>query len=495
MNKHIRRVAIAVGVLMVALFLNLNFVQVVKGDDYRNNSANRRVILTEYASPRGQIVVDGKAVAESVATSDELKYVRKYPSGPVYAPLTGYYSLVYDKSELEKAEDQVLSGSDPRMFGSRLADILTGRSLKGGSINLTINNAAQQAAFQGLGNRRGAVVAIDPTTGAILAAASSPSYDPSTLSSHNTVAIQQSWQTLLDDKNQPLLNRALNQSYPPGSIFKVVVSAAALKNGKKPSDRIAAPDVLKLPGTASATMHNFNNERCGDGKTDTLDHALTISCNTAFGQLGIDLGQQQVEAEAELFGMNNESRTVPIPVAPSTMGEVDNDANLAQASIGQFNVQMTPLQAAMLSAAVANNGTLMTPYLVQQERAPDLSVLKTAVPEQLDSVLDSNQAGELQSMMENVVTKGTGTAAQIPGVKVGGKTGTADNGPVNANGEYVNAPHAWFTGFALDPTHPIAIAVVLENAGVTGSESAGGTAAAPLARMVMQAYLADTRGR
>jgi len=292
-----------------------------------------------------------------------------------------------------------------------------------------------------------------------------------------------------------LYEPSLGLSYPPGSIFKVVVSAAALKNGKKPSDRIAAPDVLKLPGTASATMHNFNNERCGDGKTDTLDHALTISCNTAFGQLGIDLGQQQVEAEAELFGMNNEFRTVPIPVARSTMGEVDDDASLAQASIGQFNVQMTPLQAAMLSAAVANNGTLMTPYLVQQERAPDLSVLKTAVPEQLDSVLDSNQAGELQSMMENVVTKGTGTEAQIPGVKVGGKTGTADNGPVNANGEYVNAPHAWFTGFALDPTHPIAIAVVLENAGVTGSESAGGTAAAPLARMVMQAYLADTRGR
>ena len=250
-----------------------------------------------------------------------------------------------------------------------------------------------------------------------------------------------------------------------------------------------------MPGTATATMHNFNDERCGDGKTDTLDHAFTISCNTAFGQLGIDLGQQQVEAEAELFGMNNEPRTVPLPVAPSTMGAVDNDASLAQASIGQFNVRITPLQAAMMSAAVANNGTLMKPYVVQQERAPDLSVLKTAVPEQLDSVLDSNQTGELQSMMENVVTKGTGTAAQIPGVKVGGKTGTADNGPVDANGKYVNAPHAWFTGFALDATHPIAVAVVLENGGVTGNESAGGTAAAPVAKMVMQAYLADTRGR
>ena len=323
MNKHIRRVAIAVGVLMVALFLNLNFVQVVKGDDYRNNSANRRVILTEYASPRGQIVVDGKAVAESVATTDELKYVRKYPSGPVYAPLTGYYSLVYDKSELEKAEDQVLSGSDPRMFGSRIADILTGRSLKGGSINLTINNAAQQAAFQGLGNRRGAVVALDPTTGAILAAASSPSYDPSTLSSHNTEAIQQSWQALLGDKNQPLLNRALE----PELSARLDLQGRRVGGRAQGRQEAVRPDpgagCAEVAGTATATMHNFNNERCGDGKTDTLDHALTISCNTAFGQLGIDLGQQQVEAEAELFGMNNEPRTVPIPVGPSTMGEVE----------------------------------------------------------------------------------------------------------------------------------------------------------------------------
>lgn len=495
MNKHIRRVAVAVGVLMVALFVNLNFVQVVKGDAYRNNPSNRRVILTEYSSPRGSIVVQGKPVAESVTTGDELKYLRTYPDGPAYAPLTGYYSLVYGKSELEDAEDGVLSGSDPRLFGSRVADILTGRNLKGGSISLTVNNAAQQAAWQGLGNRRGAVVALDPSTGAILAAVSSPSYDPSTLSSHNTDAITNSWKTLLNDKNQPLLNRALNQSYPPGSIFKVVVSAAALKDGKKPTDRIPAPNVLKLPGTASATMHNFNNEQCGDGKTDTLDHALTISCNTAFGQLGIDLGEPKVRSEAELFGMDGQPRTVPIDVARSTMGEIDNDASLAQSSIGQYNVQMTPLQAAMLSAAVANDGTLMKPYLVQQERAPDLSVLKNTTPEKLNTVLDPDLDAQLQGMMENVVTKGTGTLAQIPGVKVGGKTGTADNGPVDANGNYVNQPHAWFTGFALDSTHPIAVAVVLENAGVTGSESAGGTAAAPLAKAVMQAYLADTRGR
>ena len=245
-------------------------------------------------------------MAESVATTDELKYLRKYPSGPVYAPLTGYYSLVYGKSELEKAEDEVLSGSDPRLFGSRIADILTGRSLKGGSVNLTINNAAQQAAFQGLGNRRGAVVALDPTTGAILAAASSPSYDPNTLSSHNTEAIQQSWQTLLDDKNQPLLNRALNQSYPPGSIFKVVVSrgrAQGRQEALRPHPGAGRADAARNGNGHDAQLQQRAVRRRQDRHSRpraSPSPATPPSASSASTSV-----QQQVEAEAELFGMNN----------------------------------------------------------------------------------------------------------------------------------------------------------------------------------------------
>ena len=489
MNSPIRRVAVAVGVLLLAVLVNLNYVQVVKADDYRNNQANRRTVLDEYANPRGQIVVGGNPIAESVATNDELKYLRKYPGGGLYAPLTGYYSLVYGKDGLESTEDSVLSGNDSRLFASRLADILTGRNPKGGSVTLTVNAAAQTAAFKGLGNRRGAVVALDPSTGAILAAASSPSYDPNALSSHNVNDVQSSWGDFTSDKAQPMLNRAFLQSYPPGSIFKVVAAAAALKSGRKPSDQIAAPDLLKLPD--GGTMQNFNGERCGNGKTTSLLDALTISCNTAFAQLCIDMGQGTVEDEATLFGMDNLPRRVPLGVARSTIGDIPDRSALGQACIGQRNVQMTPLQAAMLSAAVANGGQLMKPYLVAQERAPNLSVLSNTTPTKLDTVLDEDQDKLLQQMMINVVAKGTGTAAQIAGVQVGGKTGTADN--ADANGKPL-APHAWFTSFALDPTHPIAVAVVLENVGVTGSESAGGTAAAPLARDVMKAYLDSVRG-
>lgn len=490
MNRQIRRVAIAVGVLMAALLVNLNYVQVVKSDAYRNNRNNKRVILNEYANPRGSIIVQGTPIAESVATKDELKYLRKYPDGPVYADLTGWYSLVYDKNGLEETEDGLLSGNDSRLLGARITDLLTGRTPKGGSVSLTINKAAQEAAYNGLGGRRGAVVALDPRTGAILAAASSPSYDPSVLSSHNTDAIQAAWKELNSDKNQPLLPRTFQATYPPGSVFKVIVAAAALKAGKKPSDVIPGPTVLSLPD--GGTMRNFNGEQCSSTGKTTLIHALAISCNTAFAQLGIDTGQDALQSEANLFGMDGQDFAVPLTVSGSTIGTIENGSQLGQSSIGQFNVQMTPLQAAMISAAVENDGTLMKPYLVQQELAPNLSVLDTTQPKQQSQVLTPDLDRQLQQMMESVVTNGTGTNAQIANEQVGGKTGTADNSDAKGN---PLPPHAWFTGYAADPVHPIAVAVVLENAGVTGNESAGGEAAAPLARNVMKAYLNDMSGR
>jgi penicillin-binding protein A len=490
MNRQIRRVAVAVGVLIAALLVNLNFVQVVKSDAYRNNKNNRRVILNEYSNPRGSIIVQGTSIADSVPTKDELKYLRRYPGGPAYAGLTGFYSLVYGRDGLEDAEDGLLSGSDSRLLGSRITDLLTGRTPKGGSVSLTINKAAQREAYDALGGRRGAVVALDPRTGAILAATSSPSYDPGVLSSHNTDAIIAAHDKLYTDKSEPTLNRAFRSSYPPGSIFKVIVAAAALKAGKKTDDKIAAPTVLQLPD--GGTMRNFNGESCGNGKTTSLIDALTISCNTAFGQLGVDLGQQAVVDEANLFGMDGQEMNVPLNVVRSTTGQIDNGSQLAQSSIGQFNVQMTPLQAAMIAAAVENEGTLMQPYLIDQELAPNLSVIDRTSPQTLHTVLEPSLDEQLKKMMVNVVAHGTGTAAQISGVTVGGKTGTADNG--DARGHHL-APHAWFTGYAEDPTHPIAVAVVLENAGVRGDESAGGLAAAPVAQKVMQASLDDMRGR
>jgi peptidoglycan glycosyltransferase len=492
MNRPIRRVTVFVGVLLVAVVLNLNWIQVIKADSLKDNSANRRTTLDQYKRQRGSIVLQGSGttVAESVPTKDALMYLRRYVAGAEYSAVTGFNSLYYGDTGIESAEDSVLSGSDDRFFVQRLTNLLTGRDTRGGNVLLTLNKQAQAAAYQALGGRKGAVVALDPSTGAILAAVSSPSYDPNALSSHSATGIQSAYKKYNADPNEPLENRAFDITFPPGSVFKLVISAAALKNGRTPSSRIPAVNSLTLPGT-STQLRNFGGEQCADGKTDTLDHALTISCNTAFAQLGMDLGTDTVKQQAALFGIDDNDFDMPLRVAGSSTGPIIDKAALAQSSIGQRDVRVTPLQAAMIAAGIANHGTLMKPYLVSEEQAPNLSVLSHTDPQVQSQVMTSAQADELTKMMVDVVNNGTGTAAQIPNVQVAGKTGTADNGPERANGSYVNPPHAWFSGFAPSDNPKIAVAVVLENGGVAGNETTGGLAAAPVAQAVMKAYLAS----
>lgn len=492
MNRPIRRVTVFVGILLLAVLLNLNWVQVIRADSLKDNSANRRTTLDQYKRQRGSIVLEGSGtpIADSVPTKDALMYLRRYVAGPQYAAVTGFNSLFYGNTGIEAAEDKVLSGSDDRFFVQRLTNLLTGRDTRGGTVMLTVNKQAQAAAWQAMGGRKGAVVALDPSTGAILAAVSSPSFDPNALSSHDATKIQAAYRRYNADPGNPLQNRAFDLTYPPGSVFKLVVSAAALKNGRKPDTRIPAVNALTLPGT-NTRLRNFGGEQCANGKTDTLDHALTISCNTAFAQLGIDLGTQTIKQQAALFGIDGNDFTMPLRVAGSTTGPIIDAAALGQSSIGQRDVRVTPLQAAMISAAIANHGTLMKPYLVSEEQAPDLSVLSRTGPQVLDQAMSAQQAEQLTQMMVDVVNKGTGTAAQISGVQVAGKTGTADNGPQNPDGSYVNPPHAWFSGFAPADNPKIAVAVILENGGVNGNETTGGLAAAPVAQAVMKAYLAS----
>ncbi|HJQ43707.1 MAG TPA: penicillin-binding transpeptidase domain-containing protein, partial [Jatrophihabitantaceae bacterium] len=484
MNRPIRKVSIALGLLFLALFVNLNVVQVIKGSSYRNDSQNRRVLLNEYSSPRGQIVVDGNAVAESRATKDELKYLRVYPQGPIYAPATGFYSFTYGADGIEAIENPILSGDSSQLFTSKFADILTGRNPRGGSVDLTLNHAAQVAAYNAMksGNgsfKRGAVVALDPRTGAILALVSTPSYDPNRLSSHDSASISRAYKEFQNAKSQPMLDRALNQNYPAGSIFKIIDSAAALRHGVTADQRIPAANSFwpldptrksSCPASLSAPcVENFGGEQCDNGQTATLAFALAKSCNTAFAALAVTkIGAGDLKKQAQLFGFDGPQLKVPLSVAPSTVGSdqtLSDDAALAQTSFGQRDVRITPIQAAMLSAAVANDGTLMQPYLVSTERRPNLSVLNTTKQKQLSQVLDPTLDQELIKMMEGVVTsrEGTGGPANItdlgPTVQVGGKTGTADVGATSASRI---PPDAWFTGFALVKGSPrIAVAVVI----------------------------------
>jgi penicillin-binding protein A len=474
-NAPLRRVAISVLVLFTLLIVNVNVIQVVRSDELRSDGRNTRVLAEEYDRERGSIVVSGTEIANSIPTEDRLTYLRQYAQGEVYAPVTGYYSLVYGNAQMERAADDVLSGEDARLFARRLADLFTGRDPAGGDVVLTMDPAVQETAMAGLEGVTGAVVALDPSTGAVLGMASTPTYDPNQLSSHEPAAIREYSEQMDAQEIDPRLNRAIDARYSPGSIFKVVVSAAALSSGGYTADTvIPAPQELVLPGT-STPLENFGGSACDPSGRQSLLDALTVSCNTAFAQLGIDLGEQQVRDMAEAFGIDGEGFDIPLTVEGSTVGEIENDAQLGVSSIGQQDVQLTPLQAAMIASAVANDGTLMSPYLVDQVRAPDLSVIDQTDPEELSEPVSADVADQLTEMMVSVVENGSGRRARIPGVTVAGKTGTAENaGP----------DHNWFIGFAPADDPQIAVAVFVANGGGTG-----GDVSAPIARDVMQAYL------
>ncbi|MDT7572299.1 MAG: penicillin-binding protein [Actinomycetota bacterium] len=487
MNSPLRRVAIACLVLFGLLLINVNYVQVVKADSYRNDNRNARGLLRSYSHERGPIVLSAGGGANAVALdkatpAEQLKFLRTYPGGAAFAHVTGFASFVYGRTGIEQAENDVLSGQSDNLFVRRLSDYITGRRPEGGRVVLTLQQAAQRAAYAGLQGKRGAVVALDPRTGAILAMVSTPSFDPARLSSHDAKAMRTYYERLHADEADPMLNRAVSQTYPPGSTFKVITSAAALSSGKfNPNSEIPSPTELDLPQT-NRNLKNFGGETCGNGKTTTLADALRISCNTAFGQLGMDLGGDALRDQAEKFGLNDDGVRVPLRVAGSVFPDELSTPQEAQSAIGQYDVRVTPLQMAMVAAGVANHGTIMTPYLVREVQAPDLSTLSQTRPEVYKRPISAAVADQLTSMMQLVVTNGTARSAQIPGVPVAGKTGTAQH----AEGQ---APHAWFIAFAPANDPQVAIAVLVEDGGSAGSEATGGRVAAPIARDVMRTIL------
>lgn len=483
MNQPIRRLSTVVALLFACLFVSTTIIQFFEANAINARPDNRRTLLSSYGRERGQILLGTKPIAKSTATTDEFKWQRTYADGTLYAHVTGYYSFVYGAGGgLENAENSLLSGASDKLFYRRISDLFTGKKPTGASLELTLDPAAQQAAKRALGNQRGAVVALNPRTGAILAMYSNPSYDPNVLASHDSAKQQAAWKQLTGNKNNPMLNRALNQLYPPGSTFKIVTTAAALSSGSwTAQSELPGPAVLDLPQT-KVGLPNHGKVPCSATGKISLADALRTSCNPAFGYLGMQLGASVVGAQAAKFGVGD-ALSVPMRVSPSVWPAQLNEPQLAQASIGQYDVKMTPLQVAMMSAAIANNGVVMRPYLVAKAIADnELTVIEQTQPEELSQAVSGSVAAELTTMMESVVSNGTGTAAQISGVTVAGKTGTAEHAP----GE---APHAWFTGFAPAQNPQVAVAVVVEDGGNAGSEAAGGSVAGPIAKAVMEAVL------
>jgi peptidoglycan glycosyltransferase len=487
MNRPIRYLAIACMVMFVALLANINYVQFVEADSLNAKNGNKRVINEEFSRDRGAILVGEEPVAESVKSKDEFKFQRRYTNGRLYAPVTGYFSYVFGRGALENSQNRVLSGSDNRLFVNRVVDLISNKQPKGGSVETTIDPLAQKVAASGLDalgkDTKGAVVALNPSTGAILAMVTQPSYNPNVLASHDFSAVEDDWRRLTSNKDQPMLNRGAQQILPPGSTFKLVTAAAALENlDIKPSDEIKAGSSLSFPGI-SYKLVNLDHSNCGGSKI-TFERALNISCNVSFGWLAGKIGQDDLAAQARKFGFGSDTLS-GLASNPSrfTVEGTDLEApQLAQSGIGQFEVAASPLQMAMVAGGIGNGGDVMRPYVVKTLRAPNLRVLDETKPERLSQAMTSANAAQLTSMLVSTAERGTATAARIPGVKVGAKTGTAQS---TAD----RPPYAWFVSMAPAGNPKVAVAVVVESSSTVRSEIAGGRLAGPIARSVMEAVL------
>jgi peptidoglycan glycosyltransferase len=493
-NAPLRRVGVVVLLLFALLFANLNWVQAYHAEDYRSSDFNGRVQTEQYQRQRGSILLsDGQTVvAESKATNDTLKYLRSYPLALEFAHPIGYKPVNLGATGIEKWEDRFLAGEADSQIADRIVGMFTNSRSAGGNVILTISKAAQDAALNGLKNNtkgvtKGAVVAINPKNGALLAAVSLPTFDPNPLAAHATNPALAVYDKLNADPNKPLLNRAFSETFPPGSTFKVVTSATALANGLNPESTLTGGADYQPPETTQV-LHNSTGVVCPN--QITLKNALTVSCNTAFARLCVEqLGADKIKSMAQAFGFESEPRfdgddkNYMNVVASHTGamtgpdGRVDRPV-LAQSCIGQRDVRMTPLQGALIAATVANGGQQMRPFIIDKLQAPDLSITQVGGQHEQRRPFDAKVAADLQDMMISVVQNGTGKKAQIGGFRVGGKTGTADTD------EGAQA-HGWFIGFAMRGNEPlVAVAVFLEGAGKGGSSEA-----ANIAGLVMKAVV------
>jgi peptidoglycan glycosyltransferase len=486
MDRQIRRLAVAFLGLFVLLFAQTNYLQVFASSRLANNPSNQRLLLQEYDVHRGAILArdERTVLAHSTATSGKFKYLRGYPQGDLYGQITGFYSLVYGRTGLEASQNDFLAGRATELLPQNLVDELLGRDRQGATVVTTIDPKLQKAASAALGSLPGALVALDPKTGEILAMVANPSYDPNQLSSQDPAQIRATWDSLNADPDKPLLSRASQELFPPGSTFKLVTAAAALENGMTPDTKFPNPPALTLPQTTHL-LHNFGDEHCLGGIPElTIAQALEVSCNVVFGQIGLQLGADKLVEQAQKFGFD---QTIPLEIPwaegsiPPASAFADALPAVAFSAIGQQDVKANPLQMALVAAAIANGGTEMAPRLVREIRDPSGRVIRTFDPQPWGQPISAQTATELTAMMVNVVQSGTGTAAQIAGVQVAGKTGTAETATGN--------PHAWFVSFAPAENPQIVVAVVVLNGGSLGSEATGGHVAAPIARAVLQAAL------
>jgi len=482
MNKELRRVSIATLAMFLALFVSTSVIQVFAVDELRADGRNVRTLFASYSAERGPILVDGRPIAESVPVDDEYEFLRVYTEPETYAAVTGYFTLNQGTTGIEGVYNDFLTGTANEQFLDQLAAIVTGQSPRGAAVELSLDPRVQEAAIEAMGDQRGSIVAIEPATGRILALVSTPTYDPNLLASHRTSEVLEAYDSLLAADGDPLINRAISGDlYPPGSVFKVLVTAAALDSGAfDADDEFPNPATLTLP-LSTSVVSNSGGSTCGGGETVTLATALRLSCNVPFAELGRELGEERLSEYTTAFGFGT-AHEIPMIATPSRFPVGMDEAQLMLSSFGQHDVRVTPLQIAMMSAAIANGGNLMQPTLLDRIVAPDLAIIDDPEPVLLSQPIARSTAAELTALMVDGVANGVASNARIEGVDVAGKTGTAENGSTE--------PYTlWFTGFAPADNPQVAIAVVIEDGGGLGQSGFGNQIAAPIAKRVLEAVL------
>ena len=482
MTRELKRLSLIMLAMFLALFGAVSVIQVVQANTLSQNANNRRALYDSYEVQRGSIVASGSAIASSVASKDVYSWQRVYTDPKMWAPVTGYINpALGSATAIEQSMNQELSGTGGSQFLTHVEQILSGKPARGSNVVLTLDAKVQKAAYDALGSLQGAVIAIEPKTGRVLAMVTSPSYDTNGLATHDTKAANTYYDQLVKDPGNPLYNRAIaGDLNPPGSTFKLVVASAALSTGQyTPQSRLPNPSSYVLPQTTT-TIHNDTFGTCGPGATVTIADALRLSCNIPMAELAVKLGDDTIRAEAEKYGFNK-SFEIPLKSTASVYPQGLDAPQTALTGFGQGQVLATPLQMAMVSGGIANGGVVMNPRMVDQVIGADLSVQQTYGNTEFGRALDAANDAEMVQMMVNNVKNGIATNARIDGVDVGGKTGTAQNG---------DKPYTlWFTGFAPAEDPQVAVAVVVENGGGQGQSGTGNTIAAPIARKVIEAVL------
>ncbi|WP_144790676.1 penicillin-binding transpeptidase domain-containing protein [Corynebacterium singulare] len=472
MNKSIRLVSLFAILLTAVLLVNLTVVQALSEDKYAHNPKNVRGYLEMRTTPRGQIFAGDTVLAQSTADENG-NYSRSYPTdSPAFATVTGYLSERFGASQLEASQNGILNGKDDSLLARNWLDMLSGKPQKGANVEVTIDPALQQAAYEQLAGPgyNGAAVALQPSTGKILAMASSPSFNVSDLVGDSAA---ETWEQLQNQDGKPLVNHATQETLPPGSIFKIITTAAGLNNGFTPDSSLTGAASITLPDTVTE-LTNYGNQACGGADRVTLQTAFALSCNTAFVEMSEGIGADELRKYAEGFGVG-EKYSLGVDTSSGSLGELSDGAQVAQSAIGQRDVTMSALQAAVMAATVANKGTRMEPYLINRITDAQMNELRSTQPRVAAEAINEDTATTLKDLMFASERSTWG----YDGNGFASKTGTAEHGEGLA-------PHVWYVAF--DPDKDIAVGVVVKDGGNLGEGATGGQVSGPIGRAILRAY-------